>query len=234
MANIDTLVNNEILPDKPEAGISMDDQVVAKANLPEDAAQLIEAALFCSEEPQPINKLIKLFPEYDSIDKNQVREIVEQIQQFYASSAIELVLVASGYRFQVNQAISQKLNKVWEKKLPKYSRATLEVLALIIYRQPITRGEIEEVRGVAVSSTIIRTLLDHKWIKSMGCKDVPGKPTLWGTTKHFLDYFNLTSIAQMPPLDDLINLDELEKKLSMQTDLPLVNSDNASEKKQKC
>ncbi len=131
----------------------------------------------------------------------------------------ELVEVASGYRFQVKQDISEWVAKLWEEKPPRYTRALLETLALIAYRQPITRGDIEEIRGVAVSSNITRTLLDREWIRVVGHRDVPGRPAMFATTKQFLDYFNLKSLEQLPPLSEIKELDKQEEKLDLNAEL---------------
>lgn len=178
--------------------------------------QILEAAIFASGEPVTAEKLTHLFPEQDRPNKKTVKKYLVEIAESYYDRGVELVEVGSGYRFQSKSDYAEYLQRLWERKPPRYSRALFETLALIVYRQPITRGEIEDVRGVAVSTNIIKILLEREWVKVVGHKDVPGKPALFGTTKQFLDYFNLKNLGEMPPLRDLINLDELEKKLGEQ------------------
>jgi len=193
--------------------------------LPENLLQIVEAAIFAAGEPLSIDRLLQLFPNGERPPKAALREVLQQIAEFYVDRGVELIEVGSGYRFQARADYASSLQRLWEKKPPRYSRALLETLALIVYRQPITRGEIEDVRGVAVSTHITKTLLEHGWVKIIGHKDVPGKPALWGTTKQFLDYFNLKTLSQLPPLEDLVDLDELEKKLGMQLNFEVVEEE---------
>lgn len=179
--------------------------------------QLIEAALFCSQEPLDLEKLKRLIHD----DNADVKEIIESLQADCTDRGVELVKVASGYRYQAKQAFADGMRVLYEKNPPKYSRALLETLALIAYRQPITRGEIEEVRGVAVNANIMKLLQEREWIKVVGQKDVPGKPALFATTKAFLDYFNLKSLSDLPPLDELIDLDQAERELAEQLALAM-------------
>lgn len=182
---------------------------------------IIEAIIFASEQPVSLSYLHGLLQaeqtEDESIERNDVRAVLEELQQELKEQnrGIELLELASGYQYRVKTEFSSWLSKIWEERPPRYSRALLETLALIIYRQPVTRAEIEEVRGVAVSSHIIRTLLDREWVKIIGYKDVPGKPALFATTKQFLDYFNLKSLKDLPPLEALVNLDEAGEQLEM-------------------
>lgn len=164
--------------------------------------QIIEALLMASEEPLNIDRLHKIFIDnYDSeLDINILRDIVNELANDYVESGIELKEVASGWRFQIKLELSQWVGKLYEERPPKYSRALLEVLALIAYRQPITRAEIEEVRGVSVGSNIVKTLLEHEWVRIVGHKEVPGKPALFATTKKFLDHFNLKHLDELPSL----------------------------------
>jgi len=134
------------------------------------------------------------------LSKAEIKAFISELITDYQQRGIELVKVASGYRFQAKAQFSQTLRQLFQEKAPKYSRAFLETLSLIAYKQPITRAEIEAIRGVAVSSHIMKTLLEQQWVKNLGHKDVPGRPSLYGTTKVFLDYFSLTSITQLPPL----------------------------------
>lgn len=176
--------------------------------------QLLEAAIFSSAEPLSANQLKTLLPEEVSI-----ADLLRELEQDYEGRGIELKKVASGYRFQVRQDFAKPLIALHEKNPPRYTRALLETLVLIAYKQPITRGEIEQVRGVAVSSHIIKTLQDREWIKVAGHKDAPGKPALFITTKDFLDYFSLSSLSQLPPLPDLADLSAAEEKLSEELNL---------------
>jgi segregation and condensation protein B len=168
---------------------------------------LIEAAIFIADKPLNSEQLQHSF----SLTRQQIKCIINALQQDYQHSGIELVEVASGYRFQAKAQFSEQLAVLFEEKAPKYSRALLETLALVAYKQPITRGEIEDIRGVAVSSHIMKTLLERQWIKILGHKEVPGRPALYGTTALFLDYFNLTSLAQLPQLTAV----EMEQKFSL-------------------
>jgi len=181
--------------------------------------QILEAALFAAGEPLTAERLQRMFAWAGRPSINEIKAAIERIEQGCALRGVELVKVASGYRFQAKAEYVSLLQKLWEKKPPKYSHALLETLALIVYRQPITRGEIEDVRGVAVSTNIIKTLQDREWINVVGTRDVPGKPALFGTTKQFLDDFNLKSLSELPPLQDLMDIEALEEKLGMQFDL---------------
>ena len=182
---------------------------------------ILEAALFASALPLTIDKLRNLFPEDTCPTAAEIKADLQTIASTYDGRGVELVEVATGYRFQANQQWSPWLSRLWEKKPPRYSRALLETLALIIYRQPITRAEIEDVRGVVVSSNIIRTLLDRDWIKEAGYRDTPGKPALFATTKQFLDDFNVTSLSDLPTLKESMDLEEVEQVLSEQLHLSM-------------
>ena len=177
---------------------------------------IIEGALFAAGEPLSVERLQQLFDELSCPSAADVRDVIEALQQDYQDRGVELQQVASGYRFQVKTQWAPWLQRLWEKKPPKYSRALLETLALIVYRQPISRAEIEQVRGVAVSGDIMKKLLEREWVKIVGHRDVPGKPALYGTTKLFLDYFNLKSLSELPSLQELMDLDAVEKQLSEQ------------------
>ncbi|WP_371186218.1 SMC-Scp complex subunit ScpB [Thalassotalea maritima] len=168
---------------------------------------IIEAMLFVSAVPLSLTTLQETLDDTQKLSKNRLIAILQQLQNDYDRRAIELVEVASGYRFQARQQYSDYIALLFKEKAPKYSRALLETLALIAYRQPITRGEIEDIRGVSVSSYIIRTLQERDWIRIVGHKDVPGRPALLATTKEFLDYFSLSSLAQLPALMDITELD---------------------------
>ena len=174
---------------------------------------ILEGALLAAHEPLPLNRLASLFDLDEQVDNDLLRQTLAELQADYAERACELVEVASGWRFQVRQRFSPWVNKLWEEKPPKYSRATLETLALIAYRQPITRGDIEEVRGVAVSSNIIQSLLERNWIRVVGHRDVPGRPALYATTRQFLDYFNLKSLEQLPSLSEIRDIEKINEEL---------------------
>ena len=184
---------------------------------------IIEAALFAPAhaEPLTIDKLTQLFNEFERPSKQAIREALERISQHYQRRGIELVEVKSGFRFQTRVDYAQWLQRLWEKKPARLSRALLETLALIIYRQPITRGEIEQIRGVAVSTQVIKTLMDQAWIKIVGYKSVPGKPAMFGSTKTLLDYFGLKKLSDLPPLPELVDVDELAEQMDKQLALPV-------------
>lgn len=164
--------------------------------------QLIEAAIFVSEQPLNVERMrATVLAELD-VSTRQLNKALKDLELDYAPRGIQLVKVASGYRFQSDSGLGQLLSKLWQETVPKYSRAMLETLALIAYKQPITRGEIEDVRGVAVSSHIIRSLTERKWIKVVGHKEVPGRPALLATTAIFLDYFSLKSLSELPSAEE--------------------------------
>ncbi|MDA8562216.1 SMC-Scp complex subunit ScpB [Gammaproteobacteria bacterium] len=185
--------------------------------------QIIEAALMVAGKPLTIHSIQKLFDENDKPDTSFIKNILNKINENYSSRGVKLQEVSSGYQFQAKPELSPWLRKLWEEKPPKYSRAFLETLALIAYRQPVTRAEIEEIRGVTASSHIVKTLVEREWIKIMGHRDIPGKPALYGTTKDFLDYFNLQSLKDLPTLNELKDLDLQESKLQVQLNLDQQN-----------
>jgi segregation and condensation protein B len=178
---------------------------------------VIEAALLAASEPLALARLASLFDMDEQANHDEIRAVLRLLQGECAERSYELVEVASGWRFQVRPRFSQWVNKLWEEKPPKYSRATLETLALIAYRQPITRGDIEEVRGVAVSTQIIQSLMERNWVRIVGHRDVPGRPALYATTKQFLDYFNLKSLDQLPSLSELRDIEAISKELPFNT-----------------
>ena len=180
---------------------------------------IIEAVLMSAEKPLKVNEIEVLFAgDNDMPSRDEIRQALKQLGEDYENRGFELREVASGYRVQVRQDYSDWIGRLWEEKPARYSRALLETIALIAYRQPITRGEIEEVRGVSVSSNIIKTLLEREWIKVLGHKDVPGKPALYGTTKEFLDYFNLKSLQELPSLAEIKDLDQIHPELDLDID----------------
>lgn len=164
---------------------------------------LLEAAIFSSFTPLTPEALQRLFDEGERPALGEIRQALKALQALYSDRAIELKEVASGFRFQVREQWAVFIGRMHEIKPQRYSRALMETLALIAYRQPITRAEIEDIRGVVVSSQIIKTLLDHNWIRVVGYKEVPGRPGLYATTKHFLDHFNLKNLEDLPPLPDI-------------------------------
>jgi len=168
---------------------------------------IIEAALLVSDRALTKKQLLHLFEGSDPQTENEINNALSELADEYKDRAIELKQIANGYRIQSRQEIAPYLLTLWEEKPPKYSRAVLETLVLIAYRQPITRAEIEEVRGVSVSSHIVRSLLEREWIRVIGHKDVPGKPALLATTKTFLEYFNLQSLEDLPTLTEVRDLD---------------------------
>lgn len=178
--------------------------------------RIIEAAIMAAEKPLNKKNIVELFDEQECPEDQMIEEALTQLQADCEKRGYELVKVASGYRFQVKQELSPWIGKLWKEKAPRYSRALLETLALIAYRQPITRGEIESVRGVAVSSQIIRTLLEREWIKAVGHRDVPGRPAIYATTRGFLDYFNLKSLDQLPPLAELRDLNAISEEFNIE------------------
>jgi segregation and condensation protein B len=179
----------------------------------------IEAVLMSAEKPLKVNEIENLFAgDADMPSRDEIRKVLQQLGEDYASRGFELKQVASGFRIQVKQDYSAWVGRLWEEKPARYSRALLETLALIAYRQPITRGEIEEIRGVSVSSNIIKTMMEREWIKVLGHKDVPGKPALYGTSKEFLDYFNLKSLEDLPTLAELKDLDQMHQELDLDID----------------
>ncbi|MCC8912294.1 MULTISPECIES: SMC-Scp complex subunit ScpB [Xanthomonas] len=180
--------------------------------------RIIEAALLASSQPLTLAQLQGLFPEEEPAPPGSVERALELLREACAERGVELVEVASGFRFQVKADVHGWVARLWTERRTKYTRATLETLALIAYRQPITRGEIEQVRGVAVSSNIIQALEEREWIRVVGHRDVPGKPALFGTTKGFLDYFGLKRLDELPPLSELKDIAELEPQLPLDRD----------------
>ena len=185
---------------------------------------IIEALLFSSSRPLSEKEILSAFDLRSPPTSNEIKEALKSIEEKYSENSIELVKVASGYRLRIRQEYSSWVAKLWEAKPQKYSRALLETLALIAYKQPITRGEIEEVRGVSVSIQIIRTLLDRSWIKVVGHRDVPGRPALFSTTKDFLDDLNLSKLSDLPKLPEIQNIPE-EAQISLLNEPPPSNSE---------
>ncbi len=181
----------------------------------EKLKNIIEAALMVSSQPLSVARIASLFEADESMNPENadIRTALEALQNDYQDRGIELVEVASGFRVQARNDYAEWVNHLFDERPPRYSRALLETLAIIAYRQPITRGEIEEIRGVSVSSTIIKTLQEREWIKVVGQRDVPGKPSLLATTKLFLDYFNLKKLSDLPSLEDIKDFDSINPDL---------------------
>lgn len=202
---------------------------------PEHMKNIVEAALLAAGRPLSMDVLLGLFappappdgqPDAEDAsvqsvpaategapDRATLREALDVLAEEYVARGIELTEVSSGFRIQVRQAYSDALRPLWSERPSRYTRALLETIALIAYRQPITRGEIEDIRGVSVSSSIIKTLLEREWVRVVGHRDVPGKPAMYGTTRHFLDYFNLKSLAELPTLAEIRDIDEITADL---------------------
>jgi segregation and condensation protein B len=186
---------------------------------PEQFQRILEAAIMVAGRPLTLADLQKLFDEADQPTTKDIHAALIVLQERYADHGIELRELASGYQFQARVELSPWLSRLWEERAPRYSRAVLETLALIAYRQPITRAEIEEIRGVTVSSHIVKTLQDREWIRVIGHRDVPGKPALFATTKSFLDHLNVKSLEELPALSDLQDMESQEEKLNVQLEL---------------
>lgn len=182
---------------------------------------VVEAILLAAGRPMSIDKLLTMFPEQERPERSDIRDAVEALQADYETRGIALIQVGGGYRIQVRETMQPWVAALWEEKPARYTRALLETLALIAYRQPVTRGEIEEVRGVSVSTTIIKTLLEREWVHVVGHREVPGRPAMYGTTKKFLDYFSLKSLNELPSLSELRDLNEIGKDLELDlSDIP--------------
>ena len=178
--------------------------------------RIVEAALMAANQPLTLAQLHGLFSLDDPAPDGSVEQALETLREQCEDRGVELVELASGFRFQVKADVHAWVARLWTERQTKYTRATLETLALIAYRQPITRGEIEQVRGVAVNSNIIKALEEREWIRVVGHRDVPGKPALFGTTKVFLDYFGLKRLDELPPLSELKDIGELEPQFQFE------------------
>lgn len=219
---------SEQLDDANES-IDKPKKIIINSELSEaELMRILEAALFSAGQTLSIDRLMDLFPYDKHPGKDAIRDALTTLQKHYTeNTSLELKEVSSGFRFQVRDDYSSWVAKLFEERPARYSRATLETLALIAYRQPITRAEIEEVRGVGVSSQIIKTMIERDWIRVIGHRDVPGKPALYATTKGFLDYFNLKSLTELPALADLRDIDAINAELDLQ--VPTVPSMSQSE-----
>ncbi len=191
--------------------------------------KIIEGVLLAAAQPLSVAKIAALFNDAEQPPvpaKEDIVAVLEDIQADCRDRGYELKEVGSGWRFQVCVEVAPWINRLWEEKPQKYSRATLETLALIAYRQPITRGDIEEIRGVAVSSNIVKSLVEREWVKVVGHRDVPGRPSLYATTRQFLDYFNLSSLEELPSLSELGDPDKLDPELEL--DIAEVDGENSA------
>ena len=176
---------------------------------------IIEGALLVCDRAMTVKELQQLFTKEEAPRDADIQAAIAKLQEEFATRGIELKEVASGYRIQARQELAPWLARLWDEKAPKYSRAYLETLVLIAYRQPITRAEIEEIRGVSASSNIVKTLMERDWVRVVGHRDVPGRPSLLATTKTFLDYFNLKSLEELPTLADIRDLDQFAEQLEL-------------------
>jgi segregation and condensation protein B len=176
---------------------------------------IVEAVLMAAGKPLSLDQILAVFGEADKPERNALREALASLQHDYAERGLDLVEVASGYRIQVKQDMEPWVSRLTEEKPARYSRALLETLALVAYRQPITRGEIEDIRGVSVSSSIMKTLQEREWVRIVGHRDVPGRPAMYGTTKQFLDYFNLKGLDDLPTLMELRDIDAINAELEL-------------------
>lgn len=183
--------------------------------------RIVEAALLASPQPLTLAQLYALFPEDEPAPRGSIEQAIAALQEACAQRGVALVEVASGFRFQVQRELQPWVSRLFAERPQRYTRATLETLALIAYRQPITRGEIEQIRGVAVNANIIKMLEEREWIRVVGHRDVPGRPALFGTTRAFLDYFNLKSLDELPPLSEIRDIGELEPQLPLEAPLPV-------------
>ena len=177
--------------------------------------RIFEAALFGAGQPLALPQLAALFEEQDTPTHEDISRALEELKIDSEGRGVELVEVASGFRYQVREDVHPFVSRLWTERQTRYSRALLETLALIAYRQPITRAEIEQIRGVGVASSIVKTLEEREWVRVVGYRDLPGKPALFGTTKAFLDYFNLKSLDQLPPLSEIREIEDLDPQLSL-------------------
>lgn len=184
----------------------------------EQLNNIVEAALLAAQQPLTLPMLAALFQEADEVNPEAISRALEELTEACEGRGIELVEVASGFRYQVRESVHPWIARLWAERQTKYSRALLETLALIAYRQPITRGEIEQVRGVTVATSIMHTLEEREWIRIVGYRDVPGKPALFGTTRQFLDYFNLKSLDQLPTLAEIRDIADPDPQLALAPD----------------
>ena len=214
--------------------IEQEDMTIDSIIKGEQLQQILEAILLAAGQPLSTAKLAALFTDEERPPTGEISRALEQLGNECANRGVELIKVASGYRFQVRQDFNEWVSRLWKERPPRYSRALLETIALIAYRQPITRGEIESVRGVSVSTNIIRTLQEREWIRVVGHRDVPGKPALFGTTHTFLDSFGLQNLDELPTLAEIRDMENLEPELQLEVPAEIaapvgVNTDDPDE-----
>lgn len=186
-----------------------------------EVKHVVEAALLGAGRPLSLDQLGALFAAgSEGVERGMLRAALEELRNDYRGRGIDLKQVASGYRIQIRQSMTSRLAPLWEQRAPRYSRAMLETLALVAYRQPVTRGDIEAVRGVSVGTNMVRTLLERGWIRVVGRRDVPGRPALYATTREFLDYFGLSKLDDLPPLSEIRDLDDLNVALELPEPVP--------------
>ena len=195
----------------------------------EEIKHFVEAALLAAGRPLSLDQIKGLFDDRSVPDKREIRRAIDVLTEDCEARGLTVAEVASGFRIQVKASLAERLSRLWEQRPPRYSRALFETLALVAYRQPITRGEIEEIRGVSVSSNIVRTLMERDWVRIVGHRDVPGRPAMFGTTRGFLDYFGLKKLDDLPPLAELADWESLRVQLPLpdvestaDTDAPIV------------
>jgi len=181
-------------------------------------SQVIEAVLLSASRPIDVQEIKRVFPENEKPTREEIRQALQEIEEQCKDRGVQLKKVSSGYRLQVRQNLSGYVAKLWEERPQRFSKATLETLALIAYRQPITRGEIEEIRGVTIGTQLMRGLMERGWVKIVGQRDVPGRPSLYSTTKEFLDYFGLQHLRELPELPELPDLQSLDMELPLEAD----------------
>lgn len=213
-----------------EKGKDMNDRLeqgLADNRQPDELKNIIEAAIMVTEEPITVDRLLGMFTDATKPERAIINELLLELEQDYANRGFELKRIDKGYRLQTREEYSPWLARLTAGRPPRYSRALLETLAIIAYRQPVTRGEIEEIRGVAVSTDIIRTLVDREWVRQVGVRDVPGKPALFATTRAFLEYFNLEGLSQLPSLQEIRDMDTIADELNMK--LPLDDRDEEAD-----
>jgi segregation and condensation protein B len=186
----------------------------------EKIRQIIEGLLLTAGKPLSLDKIAEIFTKDELPEREVLKAALEEIEKSCEGRGYELKKVASGYRLQVRQELSDWIGRLWEERPQRYSRALLETLAIIAYRQPITRGDIEKIRGVAVSSSIVRTLLERDWVRVVGHRDVPGRPAMYASTREFLDYFNLQNLNELPALTDIRDMEGLNQELTLEEEKP--------------
>jgi segregation and condensation protein B len=196
----------------------------------EQLKNIVEAILLGAGRPLSIDQLLTTVGEQEMVDRNLIRDAISELQTEYETRGIALVQVGSGYRVQIRETMRPWVSRLWEEKPARYSRALLETISLIAYRQPITRGEIEDVRGVAVSTNIIKTLLEREWVHVIGHREVPGRPAMYGTTRKFLDYFSLKGLSDLPSLAELRDLSAIGKDLELDlSEIPGLEMESAAD-----